>query len=182
MDTLRRSGRFLLERELQVLNARDNDKTHSKFANKHHHHHHHHTQHNNEENAIDRSTPLDSSANRAANVVGNATDDVVLSSTLLSSESAPFAATSGTTSAPLDLGQPQSELSQRLGRDRLLLAEQRLRRAVREDPVDEEAWLLLGRVLMAKNDYHRATECFFTQVELQNTTPVRSFTSIEHLF
>lgn len=64
---------------------------------------------------------------------------------------------------------------------RLLLAEQRLQQAVRQDPLAHEAWLALGRVLLAKGENERAAECFFTQIELENTAPVRAFGSAVQL-
>jgi tetratricopeptide (TPR) repeat protein len=60
---------------------------------------------------------------------------------------------------------------------RLLLAEQRLQQAVRQNPMSHEAWLTLGRVLLAKGENERAAECLFTQIELENTAPVRPFCS-----
>jgi tetratricopeptide (TPR) repeat protein len=63
----------------------------------------------------------------------------------------------------------------------LLLAEQRLQQAVRQDPMDHVAWLGLGRVLLAKCEHERATECFFTQIELEHTAPVRPFSSVAYL-
>jgi tetratricopeptide (TPR) repeat protein len=62
---------------------------------------------------------------------------------------------------------------------RLLLAEHRLRQAVREDPLAQDAWLLLGRVLLATGDSARAADCFFTQLELERSSPVRPFASIQ---
>jgi hypothetical protein len=65
-------------------------------------------------------------------------------------------------------------------RARLLLAEHRLRQAVREDPLAHDAWLLLGRVLLASGDAHRASECLFNQLELERSAPVRPFACIHY--
>ena len=73
-----------------------------------------------------------------------------------------------------------NERAPALNNARLLVAEQRLRKAVHREPMAHDAWLALGRVLLAKREHERAAEAIFTQIELESNAPVRPFASITY--
>jgi len=66
-----------------------------------------------------------------------------------------------------------------LQQQKYLVAEKYLTTVVRNDPTHHVAWYNLGKVLSAKGDSNKSSECLLIALELEETCPILSFSRIQ---